>query len=86
MTPQASGLVIPGPDPKTTIDTSSKTMTRTPKVVEPLKEPRKWNTKNLGLRLASDFTAGASAACLVAPIITIIDKQVSFASFAEIPS
>ena len=50
-------------------------MTRTPEVAEPVEE-RQWNTKNLGLRLASDFTSGASAAFLVAPIITMIDQQV----------
>lgn len=33
-----------------------------------------WNTKNLGLRLASDFAGAASAAVMVAPLITIIDK------------
>lgn len=35
---------------------------------------RTWNTKNLGLRLAADGAAAASAGVLVAPIITIIDK------------
>ena len=34
----------------------------------------KWNTKNLGWRLASDLVAAASAASLVAPIISIIDR------------
>ena len=50
------------------------------RVTTPPKESRVWNTKNLGLRLASDFAGGASAALLVAPIITIIDKQVSVSS------
>ncbi|KAG9244003.1 hypothetical protein BJ878DRAFT_508138 [Calycina marina] len=38
--------------------------------------PQKWNTKNLGLRLASDLAAGVSAALMVAPVITIIDKAI----------
>jgi hypothetical protein len=36
-----------------------------------------WNTKNLGLRLASDAACGVFAATLVAPIITAVDKYVS---------
>lgn len=44
---------------------------------EPLKgEVKVWNTKNLGLRLASDFVSGGTAATMVAPLITIIDKFV----------
>jgi hypothetical protein len=35
-----------------------------------------WNTKNFGWRLGGDLTAAASAAVMVAPIITIIDKYV----------
>jgi hypothetical protein len=47
------------------------------KVAEkPLVEPRVWNTKHLGLRVASDFVSGACAAGLVAPLITVIDKLV----------
>ncbi len=34
----------------------------------------KWNTKNLGLRLGADLISAASAAVLVAPIISIIDR------------
>ena len=58
---------------KVNMDTNTKAMTQAP-IVEPLKEVRVWNTKNLGLRLASDFVSGASAATMVAPLITIIDK------------
>ena len=58
---------------KVNMDTNTKVMTQAP-IVEPLKEVRVWNTKNLGLRLASDFVSGASAATMVAPLITIIDK------------
>lgn len=41
---------------------------------EAISQPRKWNTKNLGLRLGSDVAGAASAAVLVAPLITIIDR------------
>lgn len=73
MTPQVSGLVSP---PASNISSeSSKSKIRAAKVQE-LAEPKVWNTKNLGLRLAADFTAGFSAACMVAPLITVIDKFV----------
>ena len=36
----------------------------------------KWNTKNLAFRLAADFASAASAASLVAPLISIIDRYV----------
>lgn len=73
MTPHGSG-VESSPVSKIKVE-ASKTIARTPKVSE-LAEPKVWNTKNLGLRLATDFTAGFSAAVLVAPLITIIDKYV----------
>ena len=38
------------------------------------KSGRKWNTKNLGWRLGADAISAASAAVLVAPIISIIDR------------
>jgi hypothetical protein len=34
----------------------------------------KWNTKNLALRLGADLVSASSAAALVAPIISIIDR------------
>lgn len=37
-------------------------------------EPQAWNTKNLGLRLATDAVSGFSAASMVAPLIAVIDK------------
>lgn len=40
----------------------------------PASPPPKWNTKNLLPRLATDAVASASAAVMVAPLITIIDK------------
>jgi len=49
---------------------------RAPRVVEAISEPRAWNTKNLGLRLASDLAASATAAVSVAPIITVIDRAI----------
>ena len=72
MTPQVPGL---GAE---TLDIDSKTVTRAPALPEKLAEPRVWNTKNLGLRLAADFVSSASAATLVAPLITIIDKYSPF--------
>ncbi|KAK4152340.1 hypothetical protein C8A00DRAFT_34981 [Chaetomidium leptoderma] len=36
----------------------------------------KWNTKNLALRLGADIISAASAAALVAPIISIIDRSI----------
>lgn len=36
----------------------------------------KWNTENLALRLGADFASAASAATLVAPLISIIDRYV----------
>jgi len=35
---------------------------------------QKWNTKNLGLRLGADLASASSAAALVAPVISIIDR------------
>ncbi|KAI3322079.1 hypothetical protein HD806DRAFT_136311 [Xylariaceae sp. AK1471] len=40
------------------------------------KLPQKWNTKNLGLRLGTDLVSAASAACMIAPIISIIDRSI----------
>ncbi|GAB1319586.1 Putative membrane protein like [Madurella fahalii] len=36
----------------------------------------KWNTKNLALRLGADAISAASAAVLVAPLISIIDRSI----------
>jgi hypothetical protein len=41
-----------------------------------LTESKVWNTKNLGLRLASDAMSGICAATAVAPVITAVDKSV----------
>jgi hypothetical protein len=58
------------------LDVPPKSMPRTPKVPESLAEAKVWNTKNLGLRLASDWVSGFTAASMVAPIIVMIDKYV----------
>jgi hypothetical protein len=72
MTPKAPELELPAHP-----EENESKMTPMSKVAQPpLTEPTIWNTKNLGLRLASDFVSGASAATMVAPIITIIDKLV----------
>ena len=40
----------------------------------PVAQERAWNTSNLGLRLAADASAAASASILVAPLICVIDR------------
>jgi hypothetical protein len=37
-----------------------------------------WNTKNVGLRLCADAVSAASAAVLVAPLVSIIDRYVVY--------
>ncbi|KAI8962339.1 hypothetical protein F5Y11DRAFT_323168 [Daldinia sp. FL1419] len=37
---------------------------------------KRWNTKNLGLRLGADLTSAACAASMVAPLISIIDRSI----------
>ena len=63
VTPQ---LQLEKPPPKLPIPT--------PKIDMVAKLERKWNTKNLGLRLGVDAVAAASAAALIAPVVSIIDK------------
>jgi hypothetical protein len=60
----------------THLDASQKTIIPIPKVAEAQMEARIWNTKNLGLRVASDCASSFLAAGVVAPAITIIDKFV----------
>lgn len=45
-----------------------------PAAAEKPQQQQKWNTKNLGLRLAADAISAASAAILITPIISIIDR------------
>ncbi|OCT51097.1 hypothetical protein CLCR_09352 [Cladophialophora carrionii] len=44
------------------------------KVMRESKKDVHWNTADLGMRLGADFISAASAAVLVAPIITVIDR------------
>jgi hypothetical protein len=37
---------------------------------------KRWNTKNLGKRLAADAVSAASASVMVAPVVSIIDRSV----------
>lgn len=46
--------------------------------IEKSGDSRTWNTRNIGLRLAADGAAAATAGVLVAPVITMIDKYVLF--------
>jgi hypothetical protein len=48
----------------------------TPQTAMAKSKTTQWNTKNLGLRLGADLVSAASAAVLVAPIISIIDRYV----------
>ncbi|CAJ2512429.1 Uu.00g054440.m01.CDS01 [Anthostomella pinea] len=68
--PVAASAVAPGP--KVPIPVPSKDAIDVPSNVQ--KQP--WNTKNLGLRLAADFTSAACAASMVAPLISIIDRSI----------
>lgn len=45
-----------------------------PKLDAAVKPQRKWNTKNLGGRLATDLVSAASAGAMIAPVISIIDR------------
>lgn len=52
--------------------------TSTPSTVDlpaPSLQP-KWNTKNLGLRIAADCASAAAAASMVAPLIAIVDRSI----------
>ncbi|KAG9237810.1 hypothetical protein BJ875DRAFT_480995 [Amylocarpus encephaloides] len=73
MSSQTSGLNSPAT--QMDLDVSSR-MPRTPKVPDSLTETKVWNTRNLGLRLATDLISGATAATMVAPIIVTIDKGI----------
>ncbi|KAF1344123.1 hypothetical protein BDV97DRAFT_373664 [Delphinella strobiligena] len=44
--------------------------------IEKSGDSRTWNTRNIGLRLAADGAAAATAGVLVAPVITMIDKAI----------
>ncbi|ROW14060.1 hypothetical protein VPNG_04180 [Cytospora leucostoma] len=61
-----------------TIDTKPVALPKAKvETVDAALEPEsKWNTKNLFSRLAADFASAASAASLVAPLISIIDRSI----------
>ncbi|EOO01136.1 hypothetical protein UCRPA7_3422 [Phaeoacremonium minimum UCRPA7] len=62
--------------PQFKLESPAKLPIPTPKIDMAAKLERKWNTKNLGLRLGVDAVAAASAAALIAPVVSIIDKSV----------
>jgi hypothetical protein len=45
-----------------------------PKEVLPQAKMAEWNTKNLSQRLAVDAACGVAAGCLVAPVVSMVDK------------
>jgi hypothetical protein len=64
---QATNSGINGPDnPQTSLDKVSPTMD--------CAKDSSWNTRHMGLRMGTDAISAASAAVLVAPLITMIDK------------
>lgn len=80
MTPSIPGMDAPisKNNPNTPLRSSAPSAAlSTPKVAKPLAQPKAWNTKNIGLRLVSDFMAGLLAAGTVAPLIAVIDKYAS---------
>ncbi|KAK4200414.1 hypothetical protein QBC40DRAFT_71639 [Triangularia verruculosa] len=67
------------PLPLTSVTAAAAIMdakTTTTSAVPPSEQTRKWNTKNLPFRLGTDLVSAASAAVLVAPIISIIDRSI----------
>lgn len=64
----AASLPMPVPVPVK----ATSTMTTSVKDLE----KRNWNTSGLGLRIASDAASAGSAAVLIAPIITAIDRGI----------
>ncbi|KAK4171400.1 hypothetical protein QBC36DRAFT_391143 [Triangularia setosa] len=54
----------------------AKTSTTTSAVPPSSEQTTKWNTKNLPFRLGADLISAASAAVLVAPIISVIDRSI----------
>ncbi|CAP71590.1 uncharacterized protein PODANS_6_600, partial [Podospora anserina S mat+] len=61
----------------TTAIMDAKTTTTITSAVPPSEQTTKWNTKNLPFRLGADLISAASAAVLVAPIISVIDRYFS---------
>ncbi|KAK0620215.1 hypothetical protein B0T14DRAFT_430978 [Immersiella caudata] len=74
-----NGLEAPRAPPKLNLEAAkapSLAAVATPKAVAVMETPPKWNTKNLSWRLGADMVSAASAAVLVAPIISIIDRSI----------
>jgi len=71
-------LPFPVPEPKPVATTEAMTQMKPISQAggPTLTKPKVWNTKSLGLRLASDAVSGICAAALVAPVITAVDKSV----------
>lgn len=55
---------------------SPTTSTSTPSTSTTTSQPSRYNTRNLGLRLGADAAASFTAACLVAPAVSIIDRAI----------
>ncbi|KAK1755584.1 hypothetical protein QBC47DRAFT_191612 [Echria macrotheca] len=66
--------VAAGPSPKPHLPAPHLPIAPPPKTMD--KKTAQWNTKNLGWRLAADAISAASAAVLVAPVISIIDRSI----------
>ncbi|KAK3986539.1 hypothetical protein QBC44DRAFT_248022 [Cladorrhinum sp. PSN332] len=66
---------LPNPVVKATCASPLKSTTNTTTTTNTTSSS-KWNTKNLFLRLGADALSAASAAVLVAPIISIIDRSI----------
>lgn len=56
------------------VTNESELATATPTLERATESTQRWNTKNLGWRLAADATGAACAGVLVAPVISIIDR------------
>ncbi|KAK0715526.1 hypothetical protein B0H67DRAFT_601056 [Lasiosphaeris hirsuta] len=67
-TPPLSASHLPIATPKAKVVTMETTTAGSTKAT--------WNTKNLGLRLGADAVSAASAAVLISPIISIIDRSI----------
>ena len=68
--------IISNDSPAALIPTSQVLLPPVQNVTRRPKKEVQWNTARVGLRLGADFTSAASAAALIAPIITVIDRYV----------
>ncbi|KAF5123445.1 putative membrane protein [Metarhizium anisopliae] len=58
------------------VTNESELATATPTLERATESTQRWNTKNLGWRLAADAAGAACAGVLVAPVISIIDRSI----------